>query len=259
MTTRPLHLNSFNISKTTRRLHNSGWECIGLNERFKIYRYSGPDQYFASHYDGSFERVPLVEQSWVTMLVYLNEDFEGGQTSFIDGEIEPETGLAAFMTQHNYLHEAREATRRFTKYVLRTDVMYRKIRRMMMNKEMYEELMLKFAKELTLCTGVTQTKLKKSVESQYNKHPNVVSCSAEEATDKFQYRFGDYQIEAQRSVKTCCKEGVMSKSCKGLIAQQIMTVQPMSTPSDIDLTILFSPTTVTKVTGTDMIDLEKAF
>ena len=56
---------------------------------------------------------------------YLNEDFDGGETSFIDGEIKPKTGLAAFMTQHNYLHEAKEATNG-TKYVLRTDVMYRK-------------------------------------------------------------------------------------------------------------------------------------
>lgn len=116
----------FEKVKDDPQLHNPGWECIGLNERFKIYKYSGPDQYFASHYDGSFERVPLFEQSWVTMLLYLNEDFEGGQTSFVDGEIEPKTGLAAFMTQHNYLHEAREATGG-SKYVLRTDVMYRLI------------------------------------------------------------------------------------------------------------------------------------
>ena len=116
----------FEKVKDDPQLHNPGWECIGLNERFKIYKYSGPDQYFASHYDGSFERVPLFEQSWVTMLLYLNEDFEGGQTSFVDGEIEPKTGLAAFMTQHNYLHEAREATGG-SKYVLRTDVMYRRI------------------------------------------------------------------------------------------------------------------------------------
>jgi hypothetical protein len=115
----------FEKIKDDPRLHNAGWRCIGLNERFKVYRYSGSDQYFASHYDGSFERVPLVEQSWVTMLIYLNEDFDGGETSFIDGEIKPKTGLAAFMTQHNYLHEAKEATNG-TKYVLRTDVMYRK-------------------------------------------------------------------------------------------------------------------------------------
>lgn len=116
----------FDQIKSDPRLQTPGWTPIGLNERFKVYRYSGPNQYFAQHFDGSFERIPFVEQSWVTMLVYLNEDFDGGQTCFIDGEIKPQTGLAAFVTQHNYLHEAREATNG-TKYVLRTDVMYRKI------------------------------------------------------------------------------------------------------------------------------------
>lgn len=75
---------------------------------------------------------------------------------------------------------------------------------MIMNKEKYEELMLRFAKELH-AVGVTDD-LKKSVEKQYNKHPNVASCSAEEVTDRFQYRFGDYQIEAQRSVNLLVKK-----------------------------------------------------
>ena len=75
---------------------------------------------------------------------------------------------------------------------------------MIMNKEKYEELMLRFAKELH-DVGVTD-KLKKSVETQYNKHTNIASCSAEEVTDKFQYRFGDYQIEAQQSVKLVVKK-----------------------------------------------------
>tara|TARA_X000001382_G_scaffold44076_1_gene29788 strand:- start:1064 stop:1297 length:234 start_codon:yes stop_codon:yes gene_type:complete len=75
---------------------------------------------------------------------------------------------------------------------------------MTMNKEKYEELMLRFAKELHEI-GVTE-KLKKSVESQYNKYTNAASCEAREETDKFQYRFGDYQIEAQRSVKLVVKK-----------------------------------------------------
>ena len=50
----------------------------------------------------------------------------------------------------------------------------------------------------------------------------------------------------------------MSKSCKGLTAQQIMTVQPMSTPSTSIFYLDFTYNS-TKVTGTDMIDLEKAF
>lgn len=109
------------------RLSNiiDGWKPIGLNERFRVYRYHG-EQWFALHADGSYERVPLEEQSWVTLLIYLNDDFVGGETTFQDGEIVPKTGLAALMTQHNYLHEAREVRDGGTKYVLRTDVMYRK-------------------------------------------------------------------------------------------------------------------------------------
>tara|TARA_R110000824_G_scaffold113429_3_gene263135 strand:+ start:819 stop:1361 length:543 start_codon:yes stop_codon:yes gene_type:complete len=106
-------------------LKNPGWQPIGLNERFRVYRYSGPEQYFASHFDGSYERIPFVERSYVTLLIYLNEDFDGGETSFIDGETKPKTGLASLMTQGNYLHESREVTNG-TKYVLRTDVMYRR-------------------------------------------------------------------------------------------------------------------------------------
>ena len=75
---------------------------------------------------------------------------------------------------------------------------------MKMHKEKYEELILRFAKELHE-VGVTD-ELKKSVEAQYNKHPNYAACSAEESTDRFQYRFGDYQIEAQRFVKLVVKK-----------------------------------------------------
>ena len=73
-----------------------------------------------------------------------------------------------------------------------------------MNKEKYEELMLRFAKELH-DVGVTDG-LKKSIEAQYNKYTNVASCSSEEVTDKFQYRFGGYQIEAHRTVKVIVKK-----------------------------------------------------
>tara|TARA_Y100000310_G_scaffold150201_1_gene149614 strand:+ start:18782 stop:19324 length:543 start_codon:yes stop_codon:yes gene_type:complete len=108
------------------RLNNPGWKLVDLNEQFRVYKYSNPEQFFALHKDGAYQRIPLVEESWVTLLVYLNEDFEGGETSFIDGEVKPKTGLAALMTQHNYLHEAKRVTSG-TKYVLRTDVMYRKL------------------------------------------------------------------------------------------------------------------------------------
>lgn len=112
--------------KNDSRLDNPGWKTLGLNERFKVYKYiDSENHYFAPHFDASYERVPLVEQSWVTLLIYLNDDFEVGETSCQNGDIVPVTGKAALFTQHNVLHEALQVTKGI-KYVLRTDVMYRK-------------------------------------------------------------------------------------------------------------------------------------
>ena len=65
------------------------------------------------------------ERSLLTLMVYLNEDFEGGETAFLelDQVIVPRRGMA-LLFQHMVLHEGREV-RAGTKYVLRTDVFYR--------------------------------------------------------------------------------------------------------------------------------------
>lgn len=100
-----------------------GMRACGANERFRAYRYRA-GQRFKPHYDGAFVRSPD-EQSLVTFIVYLNDGYEGGETAFLDLDrtIVPRTGDALFF-QHHLLHEGREVARG-TKYVLRTDVMYR--------------------------------------------------------------------------------------------------------------------------------------
>lgn len=67
-----------------------------------------------------------------------------------------------------------------------------------MNDKKFEELMLRFAKELH-DVGVTQG-LREHVEAQYKRHPNTAACAADQVTDRFEYRFGDYLIEARRTV-----------------------------------------------------------
>jgi hypothetical protein len=56
-------------------------------------------------------------------MIYLNDDFEGGETTFPEFLIRPEQGMALIFN-HDVYHSGREVTRG-TKYVLRTDVMYR--------------------------------------------------------------------------------------------------------------------------------------
>jgi predicted 2-oxoglutarate/Fe(II)-dependent dioxygenase YbiX len=101
------------------------WRLAGLNERFRFYRYD-VGQHFAPHTDGYFER-ENGERSHLTFLVYLNDDFTGGETVFWGEKpplrVRPVRGMALVFS-HRRLHEgATVAAGR--KYVLRTDVMYR--------------------------------------------------------------------------------------------------------------------------------------
>lgn len=104
-----------------------GWQLAGLNERFRYYRYD-VGQRFARHTDGYFERNPL-ERSHFTFMVYLNDGFEGGETAFHENRasllVTPERGKA-LVFYHRQLHEGMPV-RQGRKYVLRTDVMYRRI------------------------------------------------------------------------------------------------------------------------------------
>ena len=102
-----------------------GWTAVGLNERFRFYRYD-PGQRFAPHMDGCYQRANG-EESQFTLLVYLNDGFEGGETAFRESRtsllVTPERDKA-LVFYHGQVHEGLPVVRG-RKYVLRTDVMYR--------------------------------------------------------------------------------------------------------------------------------------
>jgi hypothetical protein len=96
---------------------------IGLNERLRFYRYTS-GQRFAAHLDGYFIRSEF-ERSLLTLILYLNEDFTGGETFFLNSEtlVAPQTGKALVFA-HQLWHEGLPV-KSGTKYILRTDVIYR--------------------------------------------------------------------------------------------------------------------------------------
>lgn len=95
--------------------------AIGLNELFRFYRYK-PGEEFKQHRDQSYIRNSH-ESSFYTFMIYLNGDFEGGETTFNERAIRPLTGMALIFL-HNLEH-AGKPVKKGTKYVLRTDIMYR--------------------------------------------------------------------------------------------------------------------------------------
>jgi predicted 2-oxoglutarate/Fe(II)-dependent dioxygenase YbiX len=101
------------------RLGNS--QAIGLNELFRFYRYQRGHQ-FKGHYDESYIR-NAEEASYFTFMVYLNDNFQGGDTTFRGLRIRPRQGMALIFL-HSLYHEGSEVTQG-VKYVLRSDVMYR--------------------------------------------------------------------------------------------------------------------------------------
>ncbi len=104
-----------------------GWKAIGLNERFRFYRYD-PGQESEVRQDDYFRR-DNGEQSQLTLMVYLNDGFEGGFTELYDEEgsrqavgVEPRAGTA-LVFEHQQWHGGAPVVEG-RKYVLRTDVMY---------------------------------------------------------------------------------------------------------------------------------------
>ena len=98
-----------------------GARLHGLNERWRFYRYERQQQ-FTWHVDGTV-RLPGGEESILTFMIYLNDDFEGGSTEFGWESVKPVRGMA-LVFPHRLRHQG-SVVHSGVKYVLRSDVMYR--------------------------------------------------------------------------------------------------------------------------------------
>lgn len=98
-----------------------GREAVFLSPHFRFYKYS-PGQKFNMHKDG--RQSISGHETLFTLLVYLNEGYEGGETKFRqDGiEIKAKTG-SALIFEHHLWHQGCQLTSG-NKYVLRTDIAY---------------------------------------------------------------------------------------------------------------------------------------
>lgn len=140
------------LAKNPHFAPKQGWKPHSVCPRLRLYRY-GPGDSFPEHIDYKTRKTDVLEdgtrvvyQSVYTMLIYLNEEFEGGKTGywpdhagihcrFLRKEeqqhdsvkahqvsVTPTTGLDVLQDQ-NILHEGLPV-KQGTKYILRTDVIF---------------------------------------------------------------------------------------------------------------------------------------
>jgi hypothetical protein len=129
---------------------SKNWAICGLNERLRFYRCKfrctsfaiahtlpdDPGQRFERHYDGHYPRNSN-EMSLMTIIIYLNDQVEGGHTNFYTHTanrervipVKPKRGAALIFYHGPHRlspeHEGSD-TVNGRKYVLRSDIMYRK-------------------------------------------------------------------------------------------------------------------------------------
>eukprot|EP01119_Soliformovum_irregulare_P020824 TRINITY_DN6806_c0_g2_i1.p1 TRINITY_DN6806_c0_g2~~TRINITY_DN6806_c0_g2_i1.p1 ORF type:complete len:235 (-),score=36.70 TRINITY_DN6806_c0_g2_i1:38-697(-) len=113
-----------------------GTQALGLSDHFRTYRYD-KGQKFVRHYDGyeygsmvysKDTNKPAAPQAKISVIVFLNEAYEGGNTTFFNAKgkeilaVKGETGMVLVYT-HRLLNEGSVVTDG-RKYVLRTDIMF---------------------------------------------------------------------------------------------------------------------------------------
>ena len=142
-------VNKFVPKYATELHHNSlgkdytkGFELFGFSETVRFYRYA-VGEYFAPHTDGCIHRegtitqqgveFNVIDQSFITLLVYLNDVQSGGETNFYNSRNElmysvmPKAGSVLMFVHWNCHEGATLSDPNEKKYAMRTDVLYRKI------------------------------------------------------------------------------------------------------------------------------------
>ncbi|CAB4376132.1 unnamed protein product [Rhizophagus irregularis] len=99
-----------------------------LNERLRFLKYK-KGEFFKNHQDGMYRRDDGSETSFVTLQLYLNEGYQGGETTFLNNSLNvripvvPKPGRVLIF-EHQLLHEGSKLIDGI-KYVIRTDIMYK--------------------------------------------------------------------------------------------------------------------------------------
>jgi len=96
------------------------FEPVGLNELLRCYKYR-PGEQFRRHEDFAHQW-SATKRTFLSVLIYLNDNFTGGATRFEEDDVQPSVGKAVIFP-HELVHEGCPVTAG-VKYALRSDVVF---------------------------------------------------------------------------------------------------------------------------------------
>lgn len=102
-------------------------QVVGMNKYIRLSKYN-PGQFFGIHKDGMNRDKDNNSYSYATLNIFLNDNFEGGETTFYEKDkktitlkCKPKTGRGSFFYAQQF-HEGNKIKSGY-KYLLRTDLM----------------------------------------------------------------------------------------------------------------------------------------
>ena len=105
------------------------WEASGLNRRWRFFETNEGEE-FHYHTDAACAR-DNCERSFASLVIWLNDDFEGGELDFDNGvTIKPRKGDAVLFWHDGHLDAKKHRGRPVicgVKYLIRTDLFYRSV------------------------------------------------------------------------------------------------------------------------------------
>lgn len=66
------------------RAHGAQDDALLVNNKWRLNRYDGDEEFFP-HYDSGYE-FSLLDRTLVSLVIYLNDDFDGRDTVFFDND-----------------------------------------------------------------------------------------------------------------------------------------------------------------------------
>jgi hypothetical protein len=128
-----LYINLDGSDKTLhqfKEIHGE-WKLDSINSHFRLCKYNNGG-FFKKHYDEGFNPDEFTHRTLITIMIYLNEEYDYGETIFYNNKIEeifrlkPKTGDCLIFNQ-NILHEG-NLVKNGKKYMIRSDIFYKLVK-----------------------------------------------------------------------------------------------------------------------------------